>query len=225
MLVAADGVSRVMFDAMLTVGRHPRCDLRVEHPRVSGHHAVLEWEGERWTIKDLGSKHGTSLNKRRLHTTRPLKRGDRICFAGVSTWNVEQLVPPAGGHTSVPTETVTGQQQDWELDLYLSFTAADEGTIRITGPLGEHAVTTGQRFVLLFLLGDARAEWVPDEQLRLKLWGRRQVETGDAAALHKLIHDTRALLRSWGLDGSLVEKHAGKTRLRLEPDRVHVQRA
>lgn len=118
---------------------------------------------------------------------------------------------------------MSGQQQGWELDLYLSFTAPDEGTIRITGPLGEYSVTTGQRFLLLFLLGGARGQWLPDDQLRLKLWGRRQVETGDAAALHKLIHDTRALLRSWGLDGSLVEKHAGKTRLRLEPGRVHIR--
>jgi FHA domain len=48
------------------LGRHARCDVRVESPRVSGEHALLTWRGHGWELQDLGSRNGTYLGDRRL---------------------------------------------------------------------------------------------------------------------------------------------------------------
>lgn len=48
------------------VGRHASCDLSFADPRVSGEHAIVRWVDGRWELKDLASRNGTFLNKRRL---------------------------------------------------------------------------------------------------------------------------------------------------------------
>ncbi|WP_437806374.1 FHA domain-containing protein [Sorangium sp. So ce1078] len=47
-------------------GRHPACDVRIDEPRVSGEHASLHWMGNRWELRDLGSRNGTFVQGRRL---------------------------------------------------------------------------------------------------------------------------------------------------------------
>ena len=44
------------------VGRDPECDLVVEDDRVSRRHARLAWSEAGWTVTDLGSKNGTSVD-------------------------------------------------------------------------------------------------------------------------------------------------------------------
>jgi hypothetical protein len=48
----------------LTVGRLPDNDLVVDDPSVSKRHAVLRWDNvaRRCTVKDLGSRNGTTIN-------------------------------------------------------------------------------------------------------------------------------------------------------------------
>ena len=48
------------------LGRHPGCDLRIDNPRVSGEHASVHWIGDRWELRDLGSRNGTFVDGRRL---------------------------------------------------------------------------------------------------------------------------------------------------------------
>lgn len=48
------------------VGRFPQCDIRIDSPKVSGHHARLQWIGDGWEIRDLGSRNGTYVDGRRL---------------------------------------------------------------------------------------------------------------------------------------------------------------
>ncbi len=45
-----------------TVGRDPTCDLVLDHPTVSRHHAVIRMDGERPTIQDQGSSVGMRIN-------------------------------------------------------------------------------------------------------------------------------------------------------------------
>lgn len=47
-------------------GRHARCDIRIDAPKISGHHARLQWVDEGWEVHDLGSRNGTFVDGRRL---------------------------------------------------------------------------------------------------------------------------------------------------------------
>ncbi len=48
------------------IGRAPACHLRVNDSSVSGFHAEIFWDGERWFVQDLGSRNGTALAERSL---------------------------------------------------------------------------------------------------------------------------------------------------------------
>lgn len=48
------------------IGRSRTCDLMIEGLHVSSEHAMLEWNGVNWLLRDLGSKNGTFLDGRRL---------------------------------------------------------------------------------------------------------------------------------------------------------------
>lgn len=44
----------------ITVGRSPQCDYRLaKDDRISGRHAVLEWQDDQWCVRDLKSTNGT----------------------------------------------------------------------------------------------------------------------------------------------------------------------
>ena len=66
----------------MVIGRSGRSDLCVDDRRVSAEHASISWAGDRWEVRDLGSRNGTSLNgsavepRRREH----IRNGDEICF-------------------------------------------------------------------------------------------------------------------------------------------------
>lgn len=46
----------------LRMGRDPGCDLVIDHPSVSRQHAELYREGDRWRLRDLGSKNGSFVD-------------------------------------------------------------------------------------------------------------------------------------------------------------------
>jgi len=222
-LVEEGGDQVAEFDGALRVGRHPLNDLAVEHPRISSHHAAIEWDGEGWRLVDLGSRNGTSLNRRRLRGSRRLKEGDRIRFASVSGWRVERLVPPSAGPGCVATEPVPAAVGGADLELQLRFTGPDEGLLVVRHDGRSWSAAGRQRFILLHLLARAGGGWVDDEELRRQLWGRVGAARMTGSALHKLIHDTRALFRERGVTGVVLEKKRGRTRLAVPPDRVSVR--
>jgi DNA-binding CsgD family transcriptional regulator len=53
-------------DGRQVLGRSPRCDFRLNHPTVSGHHAELLLRGESLFIRDLGSRNGTYVDDTRI---------------------------------------------------------------------------------------------------------------------------------------------------------------
>jgi ABC-type multidrug transport system ATPase subunit/pSer/pThr/pTyr-binding forkhead associated (FHA) protein len=66
----------------LTVGRTADRDLVLQHPMVSGRHAVLEREGDAWFVTDTRSANGTLVNDRAVLRAR-LVRGDHVQFGPV----------------------------------------------------------------------------------------------------------------------------------------------
>lgn len=54
------------------LGRHAKCDICIDAPKVSGEHASLHWTNDAWELRDLGSRNGTFIEGRRL------KPGDRV---------------------------------------------------------------------------------------------------------------------------------------------------
>jgi len=70
--------------ADLTVGRLPDCELMVEDPSVSKHHALLRWDTVQGgcSIQDLESMNGTFVNTKELQKgeERLLADGDALAF-------------------------------------------------------------------------------------------------------------------------------------------------
>jgi hypothetical protein len=64
----------------LTIGRAKDCDCVLTDPTVSRHHAELRRDGERWLLRDLGSRNGTRVNGMRVLAPTEVHPGDRIAL-------------------------------------------------------------------------------------------------------------------------------------------------
>ncbi len=82
----------------LRIGRGEDQDIRLDDPRTSRCHAVLEYEGARVIVRDLGSSNGTWLGKDRVVETAPVLPGALVRVGGTRII----LVPP---DSSVRPET------------------------------------------------------------------------------------------------------------------------
>lgn len=67
----------------VTVGRSAICDIPLTDARVSKAHAFFSWADGGWSLTDMGSTNGTTLDGLGLtaHAARPLRTGARIRFA------------------------------------------------------------------------------------------------------------------------------------------------
>lgn len=64
----------------VTIGRGLECRIRVEHAQVSKEHARISWTDGAWSITDLGSRNGTTVNRWGLTPNEPLvlRDGDAV---------------------------------------------------------------------------------------------------------------------------------------------------
>ncbi|KAJ2708408.1 hypothetical protein H4R19_004760 [Coemansia spiralis] len=70
-----------------TFGRLPICDYPMEHGSISRYHAVLQFYADgKLAVIDLGSSHGTLVNKKRIppHVPHSVDVGDQIAFGASS---------------------------------------------------------------------------------------------------------------------------------------------
>jgi hypothetical protein len=212
---------RVRFGTCLKVGRHPANDLRLTEQEVSSFHAVIEWVNDGWSVRDLGSRNGTTLNGRRLVQRAGLQHGDVLRFARGPAWRVERLaatpdLPPEAEHGRT-----SGLQRALPDDLHLELRAEGpgDGSIVVTWGGQGHEQRAANSFLLLDFLAQQPGQWVTDAEVRSVLWGKRGKRMG-RNALHQLIYNTRRVFEGWGLEGCLIEKEQGATRLCLDADQV-----
>ena len=68
-------------------GRSTGANLRIDHPSISRQHFAIALINGKWTLSDLGSRHGTMINGTKLEPRQPvsLRNGDRI---GVIHWSL-----------------------------------------------------------------------------------------------------------------------------------------
>ncbi len=117
------------------VGRAPPCALRINERFVSARHAILRWAGERWDIKDLGSRNGTYLDGRKIRPgeEHAASRGAKIAFGKLEQeWELVDSSAPCV--MAVPVEGGEPVLLDGDL---LALPSNDEPLITIyPGPEG-----------------------------------------------------------------------------------------
>jgi hypothetical protein len=70
--------SRFLLDSDLTTaGRHPESDIFLDDVTVSRRHAEFYRQGERFTVRDVGSLNGTYVNRERIEES-VLNAGDEV---------------------------------------------------------------------------------------------------------------------------------------------------
>ena len=88
--------SRVELGDTCVIGRQPGADIQLKDSKVSREHAMLRRQGKGFTIYDLDSANGTSVNGVAVSAPVPLKNGDRILIA-----NFELIYISGGGPVPV----------------------------------------------------------------------------------------------------------------------------
>lgn len=89
----------------ILIGRSSECDVVIDHPEVSGRHAIITLMPDSTVeIKDVGSKNGVYINGKKV-LTGILQPGDKLSL-GSYTVDWEEILrnpPPPGGGSSSPT--------------------------------------------------------------------------------------------------------------------------
>lgn len=97
----------------IVIGRSSRSDLVVPDLSLSRVHAEICREGDRYLLKDAGSKNGTFLNDRPVSSPTALRKGDKIGLGTAALWfnsdplsrvEITENPTPAAGTTAVPVE-------------------------------------------------------------------------------------------------------------------------
>lgn len=139
----------------LTIGRAPDNDMQLLHPGVSRQHAEVVYDGEKLTIRDLGSRNGTFVNGQRVEE-KVLKPGDEISI-GQATLFVPEAEP------EVPSENIFDLRHGTIEPSKLEEVAL-KSHIGIVAPTEREAVDTanaiGERFVLTSPLDELTAQSV-----------------------------------------------------------------
>jgi len=89
-------------EAAQVVGRSERAGIILREPSISRQHARIEIRDGEVHLEDLGSKHGTFVNSRRLQARARIKPGDLIVFGLAVVVRLEQTDRPLTTPTCVP---------------------------------------------------------------------------------------------------------------------------
>ncbi|HET9979687.1 MAG TPA: FHA domain-containing protein [Ktedonobacterales bacterium] len=104
----------------VSIGRSPSCEIVLDQDQLtSRRHALLRYDGARYTVVDLGSSNGTFVNNSEIRDATPLTDGDRIIvgehellFSATAGADVSASAPQVDMNGAPPSSplSVTGQQ-------------------------------------------------------------------------------------------------------------------
>jgi hypothetical protein len=135
-------------DRQTVVGRDPDCDLVMDDDRVSRRHALLAWADESWSVTDLGSKNGTSVDGLPL-ASGTLGERSWISFGGLLGRFETCTASPSGDQDLRRLTTALGLRRALDPGLglrellprvvasTLELTGAERGFLILAGPGGE----------------------------------------------------------------------------------------
>ncbi|MCL2625049.1 MAG: SpoIIE family protein phosphatase [Planctomycetaceae bacterium] len=90
------------------LGRHPYCEVVLDHGAVSREHARISRNKSRYCVEDLHSRNGTYLNGKQIERKQPLFNGDviRVCDLEFVFYSDSMERPPTASDSCIET----GQQ-------------------------------------------------------------------------------------------------------------------
>lgn len=95
------------------IGRDQTCDIKCEHPSISRFHAAVQFRGDQIYVYDMGSSHGTFVNKQAIKTNDyvEVQVGDMVKFGASSRlYAIEgpaNLLPPERSRATVVSAPTT----------------------------------------------------------------------------------------------------------------------
>ncbi|MBI3653345.1 MAG: DUF3616 domain-containing protein [Acidobacteria bacterium] len=107
-LPTSDVFDRELAKLETQIGKGPRNDIVIADPAVSTAHAVIRVENGGYTIRDIGSRNGTSVNGKRLVAAQQLNHGDVIGM-GVTRLTFRFADYSETGMIQMPDTTAVGQ--------------------------------------------------------------------------------------------------------------------
>jgi len=111
-------VQEIVLDkGIIGIGRRPDNDVIIDNQAVSGHHAIIETEGDSLFVEDLKSLNGTYLNSQKI--TRAELFNKDVVLIGVHTLDVisdkdrdtDKKPDTLRGHSMFETVIITPEQQ------------------------------------------------------------------------------------------------------------------
>lgn len=128
----------------LLVGRDPACDVAIDHPMVSWHHARLHRDGDLLVVEDLGSTNGTFVEGRRVRERAAVRIGEAVGVAGtllVVTAPGRLLRRELHGNLTVEGREVTVDVPGRRLVEAVSLTLFPGELVGLMGPSGAGKTT------------------------------------------------------------------------------------
>jgi pSer/pThr/pTyr-binding forkhead associated (FHA) protein len=66
----------------IIIGRRPSCDISLDFENISGKHCALQFLNGVWSVRDLGSTNGTTVNGTRIASPQSLMPDEELGIAG-----------------------------------------------------------------------------------------------------------------------------------------------
>lgn len=220
-LLSVDGRIRVSFVDFLSVGRHLANGLVIPLATVSNRHAVIEWVGRGWRVRDLNSRNGTRLDGTRLERTADLHNGAVLRFGGSRDWRLNRLLSPhtvRGRRGAIRVHRVDAPSNR-PTRLLIHPAGPGEGTVKIFCGRSTHTFHGGRLYALLDTLAEQPGEWVAHDSLRARMWGRISDHL-QPAGLQRLLDGAQDDLDACESAEPILERERDRSRLALGSDRV-----
>jgi pSer/pThr/pTyr-binding forkhead associated (FHA) protein len=104
----------------IIIGRRPSCDISLDYENISGKHCALRLTNGVWSIRDLGSTNGTTVNGARLTSEQSVMPEEELGIAGhLFTIDYEPAGPEAflNSHKQIDEEVVVERERHSLMDL------------------------------------------------------------------------------------------------------------